>query len=108
MFNLAVLNGKLPHGPIFKLKQEKFEHRERIPTKEEREKIRGRIAGSFRDFVFALEQTGGRPFEEVGRIEASMVDWKEGTIKFKEHKTAKYGKKRHCSNDTGSCRPGLV
>ena len=93
-FNLAVLNGKIDGNPIAKAKQAGFSHRDRILTADEREKIRNRATGNFRDFWMALEQTGARPYSEIGRMTADMIDWEEGSVTLPKHKTSKKGKKR--------------
>ena len=41
-----------------------------------------------------MELTGARPFSELARITAAMVDWKDETISFGELKNEKKGKTR--------------
>lgn len=92
--NHAVREGRLGSNPLSGVKQGKTAHRERILTPGEREIIRGVARGSFRDFLFALEQTGARPFSEIGRLEARFIDWGEGCAELPEHKNTRHGKRR--------------
>lgn len=92
--NYAVLEGRLAVNPLAAMKQGKIRRRERILTTEEREKIRVRATGTFKDFLFALEQTGARPYSEIGRLTADMINWAEGTAVLPKHKNARHGKVR--------------
>ena len=62
--------------------------RERFLTREERQKIFDNYpeGDCFRDFLFALEQTGSRP-GEVSAVTASAVDLRTGVWVLAEHKT---------------------
>jgi integrase len=92
--NWGVNQGYLDAHPLGKLKRGSHKRRDRVLTPEERQKIRDNIKPDFRDFLFALEQTGARPFSELARLTASMVDWETNTISLKEHKNAAKGKSR--------------
>lgn len=93
--NHAVNQGMISASPLAKFKRGGFARRERLVTPEERRRIEERVKGSrFADFLFALQQTGARPFAEVAKITADMIDWERETITFTEHKTKKHGKRR--------------
>jgi integrase len=64
-------------------------HRDRILTPEERKEILAAIRDQpFREFVFAMMETGARP-GEVRKVTAAHVNLDLGIWVFKEHKTAK-------------------
>jgi integrase len=64
-------------------------HRDRILTPEERQEILRTIPDQhFRDFVFAMQETGARP-GEVRKVTAAHVNLDLGVWVFKEHKTVK-------------------
>jgi integrase len=93
--NWAVREEHLDRNPLAgKLPRAHYARRQRILTREERERIRAAVKGSLRDFLYALEQTGARPFSEVARITAEMINWREGSIPFPKHKTRRHGKQR--------------
>jgi integrase len=92
--NWGVTQGHIDSHPLQKLKRGSHKRRERVLTPEERQKIRDGVKPDFRDFLFALEQTGARPFSEMARITAAMVDWQTSTITLTEHKNAAKGKPR--------------
>lgn len=92
--NWAVAQGYIDSHPLGKLKRGAHRKRDRVLTPEERQKIREFVKPDFADFLFALEQTGARPFSEMAQVTADMVNWEEKTIAFKEHKTAGRGKTR--------------
>jgi integrase len=91
--NHAVTEKRLVANPLKAVKQGTFAHRTRILTEGEREKIRARVTGTFKDFMFALEQTGARPSEVAG-LEARMIDWEDGSVDLENHKNKKHGLKR--------------
>lgn len=92
--NWAVAQGYIAGHPLTKLKRGSHKKRERVLTLAERETIRANVKPDFRDFLFALEQTGARPFSELALLTADMIDWEGKTVTFKQHKNAKKGKKR--------------
>lgn len=94
--NHAVIEGLVDVHPLLKVKQGQIKRRERILTQEEREKIRGRAARNpaFADFLFALENTGARPFSEIARLEAKHVNWSDATAILPHHKNTRHGKIR--------------
>lgn len=93
-FNWSVMQGYISANPIAKLKRGDYARRERILTADERRRIRDWLTGGVRDFVYAMEQTGARPFSELATVTAAMVDFAAGTITFAKHKNAKKGKRR--------------
>jgi integrase len=88
-FNWADAEGLLQPNPIKNVKKPPQRHRDRILTPEERQEILHTIPDQhFRDFVFALQETGARP-GEVRKVTAAHANLKLGVWIFKEHKTAK-------------------
>jgi integrase len=87
-FNWAFENGKVASNPLKKVKKPPVKARERFLTLEERQKIFDNYppGDCFRDFLFALEQTGCRP-GEVSQVTADDVDLRTGVWVLKEHKT---------------------
>jgi integrase len=88
-FNWADAEGLFQPNPIKSVKKPPQRHRDRILTPEERQEILGAIKDRhFREFVFAMMETGARP-GEVRRVTAAHVNLDLGVWIFKEHKTAK-------------------
>jgi integrase/recombinase XerD len=88
-FNWADAEGLLQPNPIKAVKKPPQRHRDRILTPEERQEILGAIKDRhFREFVFAMMETGARP-GEVRKVTAAHVNLDLGVWVFKEHKTAK-------------------
>lgn len=92
--NWAFNEGYIPANPLAKLKRGSYTRRERILTASERQRIREYLPEGIREFMLAIEKTGARPFSELAKLTAEMVDWKAGTITLVKHKNAKKGKKR--------------
>jgi integrase len=92
--NWGVQEGFIHHSPLAKVRREAFVRRERILTADEKKRISAFVGPHFRDFLFALEQTGMRPFSEAGAMTAQMVDFAAESVTFQKHKTANKGKKR--------------
>jgi integrase/recombinase XerD len=94
-FNWADAEGVLSPNPIKRVKKPAARRRDRILSKEERLEILSAIKDhQFRDFFFALTETGARP-SEVGRVTAENVNLELGVWAFSKHKTAeKTGKPR--------------
>lgn len=84
----AFENKKITSNPIQFMKVPASNRRERFLTPEERKQIFDRYpeGDPFRDFLFALEQTGCRP-GEVCMVTAAHVDLRTGVWEFREHKT---------------------
>jgi integrase len=88
-FNWADAEGLLQPNPIKAVKKPPQRHRDRILTPEERQEILAAIKDRhFREFVFAMMETGARP-GEVRKVTAAHVHLDLGVWIFKEHKTAK-------------------
>jgi integrase len=87
-FNYAYGEGKIDVNPLRTVKKPPARARERFLTKEERKRIFDRYpeGDCFRDFLFALDQTGCRP-GEVAAVTAAHVDLRTGVWVFEEHKT---------------------
>jgi integrase len=96
VLNYGVKKLNMPPHPLRHVKPGGVGNRERYLTEEERKKIRGAVKGVFAEYVFALEQTGARPFSEVCKVTAADVDLEKRTwtlVKWKNSKKQK-GKKR--------------
>ncbi len=88
-FNWADAEGVLQPNPIKAVKKPPQRHRDRVLTPDERKEILSAIKDeAFRNFVFAMMETGARP-GEVRRVTAAQVNLDLGIWFFKEHKTAK-------------------
>jgi integrase len=87
-FNYAFSEGKIDLNPVRTVKKPPARARERFLTKEERRLIFDRYpeGDCFRDFLFAMEQTGCRP-GEVAMVAAGHVDLRTGVWVLDEHKT---------------------
>ena len=92
--NWGVAEGHIDVHPLGRLKRGAHRRRDRVLTPQEREKIRKNVKPEFHDFLFALEQTGARPFSELAPLTAAMIDWQTNTITLKDHKNAGKGKTR--------------
>jgi integrase len=87
-FNWAFENNKITRNPLKAVRKPPARARERFLTAEERQKIFDNYpAGDpFRDFLFALEQTGCRP-GEVAMVTADHFEPHTGVWVLGEHKT---------------------
>ena len=92
--NWAIAEGYIDSHPLRKLKRGSHKRRTRIFTAQELDKIRAFVKPNFRDFLRVLELTGARPYSELAKVTAAMVDWTEETITFEEHKNDGKGKTR--------------
>ncbi len=94
--NYGVRKLGLPMHPLAHVRPGTVGSREKYLTAEERQKIRAAVNGVFADYVYALEQTGARPFSEVCKVTAADVDLKAGTWTLSKWKNSKKqkGKKR--------------
>lgn len=78
-----------PDRKIFeKLEKPRMGRRERVPTAEEIEQLLARADPHFVRIYRALSRCGARPGELCG-AKIGQVDWKQGAIVLKEHKTAR-------------------
>jgi len=87
-FNFAYAEGKIDSNPLRTVKKPPARARERFLTKEERQAIFDNYpeGDPFRDFLFALENTGCRP-GEVAMVTAEHIDLQNGVWELDEHKT---------------------
>lgn len=92
--NWSVEQGYLEKNPLVRLKSPGYDRRERTLSAEERARIMAAAHPAFRQFVWALAQTGARPFSELAKLTAADIDWEAGTARLAEHKNAHRGKKR--------------
>jgi integrase len=89
-FNWAADEGLVGESPVKKVKKPAVRARDRFLTRAERREIAESYpeGDPFRDFLFALEQTGCRP-GEVAAVTSAHADLDLGVWVFAEHKTAK-------------------
>jgi len=88
-FNWADAEGLLQPNPIKAVKKPPQRHRDRVLSDEERKEMLAAIKDrQFREFVFAMMETGARP-GEVRKVTAAHVNLELGVWVFKDHKTAK-------------------
>lgn len=95
-FNWATDEGLIRENPVKKVKKPAVRARSRFLTAQERKQIFDNYpeGDCFRDFLFALENTGSRP-GEVSAVTALHVDLEQGVWVLDEHKTeAKTGEPR--------------
>jgi integrase len=94
-FNWAEGEGLLPTNPVKRVRKPPARSRDRILAPAERREILDAIKDQeFREFVFALQETGCRPCE-VRAVTAEHVDLARGVWIFGKHKTfSKTGKPR--------------
>src|SRR5262249_32326073 len=89
VFNWADAEGVLQPNPVKGVKKPPQRHRDRVLAPQEREELLAAIPDrAFRDFVFALMETGPRP-GEVRHVTPAHVPRGLGVGLFREHKTAK-------------------
>jgi integrase len=88
-FNWAEGEGLLTINPLRKVKKPPQTFRDRVLSREERQEVMAAIGDqAFRDFVFAMQETGCRP-SEVARVTAGHVNLELGVWVFSDHKTVK-------------------
>jgi integrase len=88
-FKWAEEEGVVDKNPFRGVKKPSVNRRERILTPAEKKEILEAIRDKpFRQFVFALYETGCRP-SEVARVEAKNFDAQRGLWVFEHHKTRK-------------------
>jgi integrase len=92
--NWADREGLVDGHPLRKLKAGRYDRRERILTTAEKDAIRAAVPPYLLDFLDALALTGARPYSEVARLTAAMIDWGAGVIPLARHKNANKGKPR--------------
>ncbi len=91
--NWAADEGLIPTNPLKSVKKPPVQHRDKILSPEEQKAIAEAPRDqAFRQFVFAMEQTGCRP-GEVAAVCAGQVDLDAGTWTFQRHKTVKKTRK---------------
>ena len=85
--NWAISQGLIANNPFRGIKKPGSKQRTRILTKDERKAIMETVRDeSFRDFLFALQETGCRP-SEVARVTAADVNLEQGIWFLARHKT---------------------
>jgi integrase len=93
--NWGVEEGHLRYSPLARMKVGQMHGRERILTREERERVLAAARNrTFRLFLRFLEQTGARPYSEAAQITAEMIDWGGECVPLQKHKNARKGKRR--------------
>jgi integrase len=87
-FSWAEQEGLIASNPIKHVKKPPCNRRERVVTADERRQILGAIKDQpFRDFVFAMQETGCRP-GEIATVTAADCNFTLGIWVLKQHKTA--------------------
>lgn len=89
VLNWGVRIGHLTENPIKKLSGGTVARRDRIVTAEQLARIKDLVKPNFRDFLTVVEQTGARPYSEIGRLEAKDIDFEKGSATLTKHKTSK-------------------
>jgi integrase len=88
-FNWAESEGLLGVNPLWKIKKPPQTFREHVLSREQRQEVVATIRDqAFRDFVFAMQETGCRP-SEVSRVTAANVNLELNVWVFADHKTVK-------------------
>jgi integrase len=88
-FAWAEGEGLIDESPFRKVKKDAVNRRDRLLTTEEREKIFDAIRDRpFKDFVFAMQETGCRP-SEIARLTAADVNLDDGLWVIQLHKSRK-------------------
>jgi integrase len=89
VMNWALDNRRITHHNLRSVKVPPSGRRERFLTQEERRTLFEHypVGDPFRDFLFAMEQTGCRP-GEVAVVTAADVDLRTGVWTLSDHKTA--------------------
>ena len=88
-FNWAEGEGLIRGNPFRGLKKPPARRRDRLLTPEERTEILAAIKDrQFREFVYAMQETGCRP-SEVARVSVEHVNLPAGVWVFRDHKTSK-------------------
>jgi integrase len=89
VLNWATDEGLIPANPLKNVKKPTVKHRERILVPAEQKVIAEAPRDeAFKQFLFALEQTGCRP-GELASVAADQLDLDAGTWTFVRHKTVK-------------------
>lgn len=88
--NWGYQEGRLKEFPVGlrNLKRPKMTRREKLVTDKEHQTILENTDEPFRQFLFALRETGARPIE-IRTVTAEMVNLENGVWVFNNHKTAK-------------------
>ena len=88
-YNWAEGEGLIDENPVKRVRRPPSKRRERIPTEGERQAILAAIRDEeFRQFVFAMQETGARP-GEVRKVTAAHFREDLGAWVLPEHKTRK-------------------
>ncbi len=94
VLNWGVEQGLIHDNPIRQLRKPTPRRRERLITAEERQEIYNHARGqAFKDYIFAMQETGARP-GEIRQLTRENIDLKNGLWIFAQnHKTYKQTKK---------------
>lgn len=92
--NWAVAEQRITKNPLKGVKRKKTKRRERIIPPDHLDLILTKGPQRVAIFLRVLGLTGMRPFSELGRLTADMIDWEKAVVVFDKHKTANKGKKR--------------
>jgi len=92
--NWAVAEQRVAKNPVKGVKRKKTKRRERIVPHEHMELVLTKGPQRVAVFLAVLWQTGMRPFSELAKLTAGVIDWENGTVTLEKHKNAKKGKTR--------------
>jgi integrase len=92
--NWAAGEQRVAKNPLKGVRRKKTKRRERIIPPEHLRLILTQGPQRVAGFLTVLSQTGMRPFSELAKLTAAMIDWQSGTVTFEKHKNAKKGKRR--------------
>lgn len=93
VFSWAETEGLISQNPLRKVKKDPVNHRDRVLSEDEKKQIHDAVRDvRFKEFVFAMQETGCRP-SEVARVTADHFVERLGVWMFAEHKTKKKTRK---------------
>ena len=89
VFSWSEQEGLIGTNPIKHVKKPAIRRRERLVTNDEKKQILTAIKDQvFKNFVFAMQETGARP-SEVAHVTADACNLREGVWVLQKHKTVK-------------------
>ena len=92
--NWAATEQRIAENPLKGIKRKKTKRRERIIPPAHMDLILTKGPRNVVQFLTVLSQCGTRPFSELAKLTAAMIDWQNGTVTFQKHKNANKGKLR--------------
>ena len=92
--NWAATEQRIAENPLKGIKRKKTNRRERIIPPAHMDLILTKGPRNVVQFLTVLSQCGTRPFSELAKLTAAMIDWQNGTVTFQKHKNANKSKLR--------------